>query len=52
MPSPPDRPVEITEQDNPVHPLPPLRVFCRMRPLNQREVSEEGAVPAWKIVDQ
>ncbi len=23
-----------------------------MRPLNQREVSEEGAVPAWKIIDQ
>jgi hypothetical protein len=28
MPSPPDRPVEITEQDYPHVPLPPMGVFC------------------------
>ena len=28
-----------------------IQVFLRMRPLNQREISEEHAVSAWKIVD-
>jgi hypothetical protein len=29
-----------------------IQVFLRMRPLNQRELGEEQAVCAWRIVDQ
>ena len=28
-----------------------IQVFLRMRPLNSREIAEEHAVSAWKIVD-
>lgn len=29
-----------------------IQVFLRLRPLNQRELGEEQAVCAWRIVDQ
>jgi hypothetical protein len=29
-----------------------IHVYLRMRPLNQREIAEEHAVSAWKILDR
>jgi hypothetical protein len=29
-----------------------IQVYLRMRPLNNREINEEQAVTAWRIIDQ
>ncbi len=44
--------METNNNHNNVHSSENIKVYLRMRPLNAREMTEENAITAWRIVDQ